>query len=245
MSEKKLNEAAYKKAYFKEVADWDKTITEQIERSEKRAWWVAGSSVLVAILAIVAVVLLSEPKTVEPFVVRVDNNTGYVDVVSTLTETDGEIKEEAQEVLDKYWLAKYIKHREGYHFATRNYDRSVVALLSSPVVQEQYAAYTDPKLNPNAPVMVYGENAEVIIGAPSISFINTGEIVKNEKRITALVRYTKKVVEQGAFTPQSHWAATVTFVYRSIPMAVEDRLINPLGFQVVSYRNDQEAPSEH
>ena len=171
-----------------------------------------------------------------------DNNTGYVDVISVLAETDGTIKEGAQELLDKYFLAKYIEHREGYHFNTSDLDRKITALLSSIDIQLEYADYTDPNKNANAPVLVYERSAEVKIGTPLISFINT-ETYKEEKRVTALVRYTKQVEKEGELSPLTYWASTITFVYRSTPMAVEDRIINPLGFQVISFRNDQEAPN--
>lgn len=229
--------------YFDEVQEWDASINHNLKKSEKRAWWIASGAFLVAFISVVAVAGLTPLKSVEPFVIRVDNNTGYVDVISTLSETDGQVKESAQELLDKYFLAKYIKHREGYYFNSRDLDRKITALLSTTEIQLEYAEYTDPLKNPNAPVLVYDRTAEVIIGTPKISFINT-ETFKEEKRVTALVRYTKQVKKQGEFSPLTHWAATITYIYRSTPMAVQDRLINPLGFQVLSYRNDQEAPNK-
>ena len=228
--------------YFDEVKEWDASINHNLKKSERRAWWVATGASLIAIVSVFAVVGLTPLKSVEPFVIRVDNSTGYVDVISTLAETDGTIKEDAQELLDKYFLAKYIEHREGYHFNTSDLDRKITALLSSVDVQLKYADYTDPNKNVNAPVLIYERTAEVEIGTPAISFINT-ETFKEEKRITALVRYTKQVKKQGELSPLTHWASTITFVYRSTPMAVEDRMINPLGFQVLSFRNDQEAPN--
>ncbi len=233
--------ASPEKAYFEEVREWDSSITENLRKSEKRAWWVATASLIVTVLSVFAVASMAPLKSVEPFVVRVDNNTGYVDVVSTIAETDGKVKKGAQELLDKYFIAKYIRHREGYHFNTRDYDRNVTALLSSPGIQLQYSDYTDPKKNVNAPVTVYGKDAEVEIGMPAISFISE-EKVKNEKHITALVRYTKTVKKRGEISPITHWATTLTFTYRSTPMQIKDRIVNPLGFQVISYRNDQEAP---
>ena len=43
---------------------------------------------------------------------------------------------------------------------------------------------------------------------------------------------------------ESDWIATIAFTYTRAPMSVADRLRNPLGFQVLEYRRDQEsAPS--
>ncbi|WP_029808354.1 VirB8 family type IV secretion system protein [Vibrio parahaemolyticus] len=240
--EKKPSQAEIEKLYFSEASGWDADKTARIQKSEKRAWTIAGALALIAVLEAVGLASLAPLKTVEPFVIRVDNNTGVVDVVSTLNETDGEIKSSAQESLDKYWLGQYLRHREAYQWETRDYDRKMVGLLSGATVQQNYAVYTDPRQNPTAPVAVYGQNTEVETKIKSISFIGTPEKMDNgEIRTTALVRYTKQVKRSGDKTPLSHWAATVTFIYINGKMKEEDRLLNPLGFQVVKYRNDQES----
>jgi type IV secretion system protein VirB8 len=235
------SKAVLEKEYFKEARSWDEDTTARIKKSEKRAWLVAGVAIALAVIEGFALASMAPLKTVEPFVVRVDNNTGLVDVVSVLAETDGEVKQEAQEALDKYWLGQYIQHRERYQWDTRDYDRRMVGLLSGSSIQQEYADYTDPKRNPSAPVATYGQNAEVETHVKSISFINSGEIVNEERRVTALVRYIKTVKRPGEINAVTHWGATVTFVYRNAAMKVEDRLKNPLGFQVIGYRNDQES----
>lgn len=239
---KKPSKAELEKKYFQEASEWDQDVMARSNKSEKRAWSVAISVGLIAVLEAVGLAALAPLKTVEPYVIRVDNNTGVVDVVSSLNETDGEIKAGAQESLDKYWLGQYLRHRESYQWETRNYDRQMVGLLSGASVQQDYAVYTDPRQNPNAPVAIYGQNTEVNTKVKSISFIGSPEKMENgEIRTTALVRYTKQVKRAGETTPLSHWAATVSFIYINGKMKDDDRLLNPLGFQVVKYRNDQES----
>ena len=41
---------------------------------------------------------------------------------------------------------------------------------------------------------------------------------------------------------RAYWVAVVTYRFSGAPMAIEDRLLKPLGFQVVQYRRYQEAP---
>jgi type IV secretion system protein VirB8 len=233
--------AALEKEYFSEARSWDIDTTFRMKKSERRAWLVAVIAIALAVIEGFAIASLTPLKSIEPFVIRVDNNTGLVDVVSVLAETDGVVKQEAREALDKYWLGQYILYRERYQWDTRDYDRRIVGLLSASGIQQEYADYTDPKRNPAAPVLVFGQNAEVATHVKSISFINSDDIVNGEKRITALVRYTKTVKRPGEMNAITHWGATVTFVYRNAAMKVEDRLKNPLGFQVVGYRNDQES----
>jgi type IV secretion system protein VirB8 len=228
------------KKYFDEATEWDNDRMARISKSEKRAWIVAGTASLIALMSVGAVTAIAPLKTVEPFVIRVDNNNGHVDVVSTLAKSAGNIKEESQEVLDKYWLSQYIQHREGYLWDIRSFNREAVGLLSDTNIQQQYANYTNPKTNPNAPVLVYGDSVEVTTSIKSISFLSKNVKVNDDYRDTALVRYTKTVKKQGVKDYTTHWAATVTYTYRNTPMNVQDRLINPLGFQVTAYRNDAE-----
>ncbi|WP_043903282.1 VirB8/TrbF family protein, partial [Kingella kingae] len=65
-------------------------------------------------LAVGAVLGLTPLKTVQPFVIRVDNNTGVTDIVTTLKNEE----KSYGEVVDKFWLAQYVRHREGYDWQT-------------------------------------------------------------------------------------------------------------------------------
>jgi len=238
--EKRQSAAAIEKQYFEEAREWDQDKNDRQALSERRAWKVVAVLFVVAALEAVALATLTPLKSVEPFVIRVDNNTGVTDVISELAGTDGTIEESAQEALDKYWLGKYIRRRESYQWETREYDRQIVGLMSGAEVQQQFAAYTDPKQNPRAPVTLYGRNTEVETSIKAISLIGK-ETVDGQVRTTAMVRYTKQVKRAGERSPLTHWAATLTFVYLDTPMSVDERQMNPLGFQVIGYRNDQES----
>ena len=237
---KSKSKHALETEYFEEALSWDSNNVIAANKSKKIAWIIASICVVITAIAVSAVAMLTPLKTVEPFVIRVNDTNGMVDVISVLAETDGVIKQSSEELLDKYWLGKYIFSREGYHFETRNADRRQTALLSSIQVQQEYALETDPRQSKEAPITLYGANASVEIKIKAISFINRGEIINKEKKITALIRYTEEVKREGSTNPLTHWVATVTFAYRNTPMKVNDRLVNPLGFQVINYRNDQE-----
>ncbi|WJT10878.1 VirB8/TrbF family protein [Vibrio harveyi] len=152
---KKPSKAELEKKYFQEASDWDQDVMARSKKSEKRAWLVAISVGLIAILEAVGLAALAPLKTVEPYVIRVDNNTGVVDVVSSLNETDGEIKAGAQESLDKYWLGQYLRHRESYQWETRSYDRQMVVLCLVLLFNKIMRLIQIRAKNPNAPVAVY------------------------------------------------------------------------------------------
>ncbi len=67
--------------YYAEAQAWDTDRLVRARRMERTAWWVAAAGWLCAVCAAAALALLMPLKHVEPFVVRVDNSTGVVDVV--------------------------------------------------------------------------------------------------------------------------------------------------------------------
>ena len=230
------------KQYFEVANGWDAELSVRIRRSERRAWQCCIALTLIAVLQGIGLLCLLPLKTIEPFVIRVDNNTGLVDVVSTLA-SKGKVKLNAQEVMDKYWLTQYLRHRESYQWQISAYDRSIVGIMSSNTVQQDYALETDPKNNDNAPIIRYGHSAQVRVHIQAISFISH-QTDNGEQTKTALIRYSKQIKRIGETSPKGHWVATVTFTYRNSPMKLEDRRLNPLGFQVLSYRNDQATGGE-
>lgn len=70
--------------YQREVLSWETHRVLELERAKTTAWRIATVSTVVAFAAVMAVVGMTPLKTVKPFVIRVDNATGIVDVVSEL-----------------------------------------------------------------------------------------------------------------------------------------------------------------
>lgn len=214
------------KSYFDKARRFDQDRLIQVERSARIAWSIAiGASVLAA-ASIFAVAGLTPLKTVEPFVVRVDNSTGIVDVVSALTSTAGTY----DEAVTKYFAAKYVRAREGYVWSEAEENFRTVALLSTQPEQTRFAGLYRGS-NPESPQNTYGRSATARINIVSISLIND-EVVS--------VRYMRTVT-RGEDVKTTHWVASLTFAYANAPMSSTDRLTNPLGFVVSDYRADPEA----
>ncbi len=113
------------KSYFEKARRFDQDRMIQVERSNRLAWSIAIASGIVAGISILAVASLAPLKTVEPFVVRVDNSTGIVDVVSALSATAGTY----DEAVTKYFAAKYVRGREGYVWSEAQENFRTIALL--------------------------------------------------------------------------------------------------------------------
>lgn len=209
--------------YLTEAKSWETDKVQSLEKSKRLAWIIAASSGALAFLAVIALVLLTPLKTAVPYVIRVNNVTGGVDVVNALV--DG--KTNYDEAMNKYHVQWYVRWREGYSRSLISEYYKNVGLMSAREEQSRYSQLIAPK-NPISPLNVYGDDKTATITIKSTSFI---------KPNVALVRYIKDVAD-GSSHAITHWAATVVFQYSGTPMSEQDRAVNPLGFQVLEYRID-------
>lgn len=222
--------AQSKRAAVKMIDEAKKFHEADIERTRKNAkiaWYVAGGSMIIAGLAVGAVLGLTPLKTVEPFVIRVDNNTGATDIVTTMKKQE----KSYGEVIDKFWLAQYVRYRESYDWQTVQDTFDATNLLSAPPEQEAFSRiYKD---NPSAPHKILHDTARVTVKINSIAFVGDMAQVRFEKAIIPLNKST-------TIPEPQRYIATIAYEYKNAGMRDEDRLVNPLGFQVTSYRVDKE-----
>lgn len=214
-------------AYFAEARSWDDDRIRNAYRSRRTAWLFAAVASVAAILAIAALVVITPLKTVVPFVVTVDRSTGATELTTALT---GDKPLSYDEAVSKYFLAQYIRVREGWMPAAARENFNSVALLSDPNEQGRWQHAYDSR-NPNSPQVQFGPRALVEVGVRSISFVNPK---------VAQVRFTRSVRPDIGEVVTSNWIATIGFGYTNAPMSEGDRFRNPLGFQVNSYRADPE-----
>lgn len=210
------------------VLNWESSRINQIEKSERRAWTVA-TALLVLVLALgIGIAFMLPLKENTPYVIRVDNTTGVPDIVTAL-DTKGV---GFDEVMDKYWLALYTRSRETFDWYTVQKDYNTVGLLSSPSVGADYAKLFEGS---DALDKKYGNSVrvttEILSVTPNGKGIGTVRFVKTTKR-------ADDPNSQGTVTK---WVATVGYEYRNPSLIHESaRLVNPFGFQVLSYRVDPE-----
>ena len=215
------------KAYFAEASRWDEDRLGSARRSRNLAWAVATGACLIAVAASAAVASLAPLKTVEPFVVRVDRATGAVDVMTSLAQ---EKKLPPDEAVSKYFLARYVRAREGYLPASAPEDFRQVAILSAPAEQRRFGDARAAS-NSQSHAVLYGHEGMAEVQIRTVSFINDK---------VASVRF-RRTVRRAQATTSEDWIATAAFTYTRAPMREADRLLNPLGFQITSYRADPEA----
>lgn len=214
--------------YFKQARSFDYDQRLAAEKSKRTAWVIAVVASVLAIVSVAAVAALSPYKEVVPFVIRVDNATGVPEVMTSLS--DGE--ETYDEAVSRYFLARYVRVREGYNYAERENIYHEIALLSSPEVSNQFAEFFNAT-NLKSPQYVYGKDTRATVQIRSLSFL--GENL-------AQVRFSRiERNEREDITTRTLWVATIEFEFDSkAEISTEDRFINPLGFLVKNYRADPE-----
>jgi type IV secretion system protein VirB8 len=216
-----------RKAYYDAAASWSADIHGALRASRRVAWWVAGAAVIVAVLEALALVSLTPLKTVVPYTITVDRQTGYVQQIGGLKP--GVLTQD--QAVTQSFLVQYVLARETFDATdlTENYRK--VLLWSAGDARAQYQILMQ-RTTPNSPLNLYSPNTMVSVTIESVSLLSP---------TTALVRFdTVRHESESTSASQQAYAAVIAFRYTGAPMSMGDRFINPLGFQVVRYRRDAE-----
>ncbi|MCL2635132.1 MAG: type IV secretion system protein [Betaproteobacteria bacterium] len=208
--------------------DFERSRTEEALASKRVAWRVAAAGCVVGLLGVGALFFVLPLKTTEHWLVRVDNNTGAVDTVYKLKDGVRTLPE----AVDRANLVRYVINRENYDWETIQALYDATILMSSNAIQKEYKLFWS---QPNAPHRILKNQAKVVVRNPSVSFIGDLAQVRFEKYV---INTTGDLATQQG---ESHkWIATIAFHYANPPMTDAERLVNPLGFEVTSYRVDPE-----
>jgi type IV secretion system protein VirB8 len=222
-------------AYFAEGASWDADRQAQRQRIERTAWVVAGAGWLCALIVAMALMLLMPLKRVEPFVIRVDNSTGVVDVVPVYAGGAP-----MPEVFTRYLLTHYVTVCERFDFATAESDYEECGAFHSAQRNQAWYAQWNPS-NPASPLNVYKDGTTVSAEVASVSFFQRGNDISD----LAQVRYVKGQRTAGsAQEKQTHWIATIQYVYGEPSKDPKVRRWNPLGLKIVDFRPEPEVLNE-
>ena len=178
-----------------------------------------------ACLATGAVLVLTPLKTVHPFLVEVNSASGEVRTLKPLSAAEFS----ASDAVTKAFLAKYVIGRETYDPQDLKENYQLVRLMSDSAEALRIDNQVSPT-NPTSPVNRYQTHTVRSVRIKSVSFLN--------KR-TAQVRFASFEITRTT-KREDAWVGIVSFQFANIPETEEERLANPLGFQVIAYRVDQE-----
>jgi type IV secretion system protein VirB8 len=217
--------------YYAEAASWDADRAAMERRSARTAWWVAGGGWVCALTVAIALMLLMPLKRVEPFVIRVDNTTGLVDVVPVYVGNAP-----MPEAVTRYFLDHYVTVCERFNFATAESDyQECGAFHTAQRNQAWYAAWN--KTNPDSPLNLYKDGTTIRAQVTSVSFFTRADGVSD----LAQVRYyTGKRQAGSAEEARTYWIASIRYTFAAPSTDPEVRRWNPLGFKIVDFRPEPE-----
>jgi type IV secretion system protein VirB8 len=220
------------------AVNYELTVADQARRSERRAWWVAGTSCAISLILAGGYFYFLPLKEKVPYLVMADAYTG----TATVARLDGNWGKQditVSEAVNKSNVAHFVTARESYDIALmRLRDWTTVYTMSAPSVAAGYTALHG-KDNPNRPYNTYGDKAAIRVKILSITLINNAEGRPNG----ATVRFQRTLYDKttGRTAPLDSKIATLTFTYKeNLAMDEKYRVENPLGFQVTTYRVDND-----
>lgn len=220
-----MSESEAMKNHFANGDKWESETYLSLRRSRALAWGVAGVASTIALSLGIAVSVMLPLKEPVPYVITVDKQSGFLEIPKRLDETPL-AKEEA---ITNYNLVRYVKAREAYlnPIVAENYQ--LVQSMSSGDAAKEHKVVWDGE-NPNNPSVIFGFDGEV-----DIEILGVSEL--NDK--TSSVRFDRHV-KLGSKIRTTRHTAIIVYEYRNERQTNEERLINPLGFKVTSYRVSEE-----
>jgi len=179
------------------------------------------------IFSVLSVVKITASKTIEPFVIEVEEKTGITNVIRPLQKE----KYAFDEVLRRYFIYQYVTKRESYDLASFDYNYfTFVRLLSDAGV---YSAFRKDVNATNASSPVRLGSAQRTVKIKSITFPPP---VTGQSGFVSQIRFKSEDPLSGV----KNKVITMNFDYFDLSLNQEDRAVNPLGFQVTGYRVDDE-----
>lgn len=219
--------------------NYEITVADLAKRSERRAWWVAFSAVVMAMILAGGYFYMLPLKEKVPYIVMADAYTG-TSTITRLTDDVASQRLSTSEAINRSNVAHFILARESYDVAMMNLrDWTTTLTMSSPEVAAPYRALHAPN-NPSSPYAVYGKDRAIRIKILSITLTGGGT---QQATQGATVRFQRSLYNKqtGASQLLDSKIANLQFIYKpNLQMDEQARIENPLGFQVTSYRVDND-----
>lgn len=213
--------------FFAGSKSWAEGQAISAARETRIAWRVAAGAGAIALLLALALAFLLPLKTVQPYVLSVDRQTGAIE--PAMSVGSGSLTQ--NEAVIQGQLASYVVARETFDATDLNQKYRQVQVMSSRPVAQAYVAQMST-VNPESPLRSLTAGDTVSILVRSVSLISDN---------AALVRFTATRAAAGGATARPiNYVAAISFGFNGRPLRQSDRYTNPLGFQVTRYRRDGE-----
>ncbi|MFT3955759.1 MAG: type IV secretion system protein [Piscinibacter sp.] len=212
---------------------WEVDRSMMLERSERRAWWVAIAGLALGLVGIAAVFVQGPLRRVVEIPIVVDRVTGEATIQQRLAvETIPPM-----EALDKHNLATFVRAREGYSWMFLQRDFDQVARMAVPAV---FADYNRQFEGDGALQKKIGAAEDWRINVIGVRLAASGR-AGNKGEATVTYDKVVRLTDRNLPEVTTRHVASVVYQYQPKVLAKErDRLENPFGFVVTAYRSDPE-----
>lgn len=217
----------------KKTVGWGAERDARLRVERNAAWWVAGISALTAMSMSIAIAVMVPLKQTVPYLIEVNKATGEAQVIDAVNRRSIDY----DELNAKYWAAKYVTARESYFYTLLQTDYDSVFAMSTPDVSTQYNKMFEGGSNKQ---QALGASVEERIEILSIT-LDKGTPGVNLDRAVVRFKKTTRQVDRGFDSGSGQYVSTLS--YRWVPNRTGkevELLRNPLGFEVVAYRVDEE-----
>jgi type IV secretion system protein VirB8 len=210
-----------------EQKNWYKDRYQYVLLQRKLLTFITLVSLAGSLVTVVVIAHLTPLKTVEPFVIQVDQKSGITQTVDPLTVQ----QLTANEAVNNFFIVQYIRSREGYNINDLARSYNIVRIMSERNhVYPEFVRQADPN-NAASNAARLGNSGQRSIKFQSITYLNP-----------QLLQARILIEEKGdnVAPAQFHKIVLVGFQYAQMSLTNEERYINPLGFQVTEYRIDED-----
>ena len=176
-----------------------------------------------ALLALAGLLLLLPLKEFAPYVVTVDKNTGWLEVSRGLHQ--GNLTQ--NEAITIAQIVRCVVARESFDATDYPTLFHEVGLCMTDRALDGYRRQHNQS-NENSPPALYGYDGIIRVEIGSVNLLT---------ETTAIVSF-RTVLEFENRSVVNHWRSAMTFGYSDKEFSMRDRFVNPLGFQISSYRRD-------
>lgn len=166
-------------------------------------------------IAVIFVKNIMSSKSLEPYVIEVEEKTGIATVVSQMTSQNFT----GDQMVRRYFINQFVHAASGYDPKTYKLDVDKVRLFSTS------GTYSDFRNRINAKDL--GGDSRIDVRIKSIQFPDNN---------TAQIRILKQANLPNSDPKTKDEVITMSFYFSpDMNLTMEERLINPLGFQVSKY----------
>jgi type IV secretion system protein VirB8 len=166
-------------------------------------------------IAVIFVKSVMSSKSIEPYIIQVEDKSGIATVVNQLTSENFT----GDQMIRRYFINEFIHAASGYDPKTYKKDSEKVRLFSVPGIFADYRNRVNPRQ--------LGADTEINVRVKSMQPLDPN---------TLQIRIARQITKKDGTSEIKDEVITMGFYFApNMSLTMEERLINPLGFQVNRY----------